>query len=104
MGGFLVIVVHVVVPDRCLMALICMMVICNLQIQIHTAQTLRLAVSSTIRPNQSLAPTRTWVGVNMVSLCRGRHCQTQNLCLLLKHVADCHSAQVPVYLDMAPQD
>ena len=58
--------------------------------------------ASTIRLNQSLVTlTQTWAEVNTVSLCRGRHRRTQTHRLLLKHVADCHSAQVLVHLDMA---
>ena len=64
-GSFLVIVVHVVVPDRRLMALIRVMACASLLGQKSTA--------GTIRPNRSLAPTRTWAGENIVSWCRGRH-------------------------------
>ena len=77
MGGFLVIAVHVVVSDRCLVALIRVMACAPLPGQKSTA--------GTIRPNQCLrlgrlALTRTWVGENMVSWCRGRCRWTQSLC------------------------
>ena len=77
-GGFLVIVVRVVVPDRRLMVLIHVMV-CALLLR-HQKR-----FAGTIRPNQCLrlghlALTRTWVRENRVSLCRGRCRQTQNLC------------------------
>ena len=76
-GGFLVIAVHVVVPDRHLVALICMMVYALL---LHHWK----RFASTIRPNRSLAPTRTWAGKNTVGWCRGRRRLTIRSCRLVR--------------------
>ena len=85
-----------VVPDRCFVALICVMACVSLLSQKNTA--------CTLHPNQSLALTRTWARVNTIGWCRGHHRQTQNLRLLLMHIADRLSAQVPMRLNVVPQD